>query len=224
MRRARLQHLWPPALGQQALNAIIFAAIRRFRGAALFRGLHTSPSQGAAFWPSSNKSCQRTRKRPRAAELRRWASTNASSARLPLACGCGSSAALRGRCFRCRRLGLRARWQHAALALGQCAGVPCRTLGRNRCCRGSGLAWQALPADHLGVVATRSRWRGHVQRELHRALGSTCSLLRSASLDLHAGLHSLRLARSGSVVVLSAENQGASHVGADEIPTLCSKE
>ena len=33
------------------LPAIIFAVLRRFRGALLFRGLRPSSSPGAPFWP-----------------------------------------------------------------------------------------------------------------------------------------------------------------------------
>ena len=44
--------LGPPALGQQAPAAIILAALRRFRGPALFLGLRTSSRLGAPFWPS----------------------------------------------------------------------------------------------------------------------------------------------------------------------------
>ena len=44
--------LWRPALVQQALPAIILAALRRFRGPAVFRGLRPCPSPGASFWPS----------------------------------------------------------------------------------------------------------------------------------------------------------------------------
>ena len=43
---------WPPPLVQQAPPAIIFAALRRFRGPAVFLGLRPSSSQGAPFWPS----------------------------------------------------------------------------------------------------------------------------------------------------------------------------
>ena len=43
---------WAPALVRQALPAIIFAALRRSRGPALFRGLRPCPSPGAPFWPS----------------------------------------------------------------------------------------------------------------------------------------------------------------------------
>ncbi len=43
---------WPPALVQQAPPAILLAALRRFRGPALFLGLRPSSSQGAPFWPS----------------------------------------------------------------------------------------------------------------------------------------------------------------------------
>ena len=37
---------------QQALPAIILAALRRFGGAVLFPGPRTSSSLGAPFWPS----------------------------------------------------------------------------------------------------------------------------------------------------------------------------
>ena len=43
---------WPPALVQQAPPAILLAALRRFRGPALFRGLRPSSRQGVPFWPS----------------------------------------------------------------------------------------------------------------------------------------------------------------------------
>ncbi len=43
---------WPPALASQAPPAILLAALRRFRGPALFLGLRTSSSLGAPFWPS----------------------------------------------------------------------------------------------------------------------------------------------------------------------------
>ena len=42
----------PLALAQQALVAIILQVLRRFRGAALFRGPRPSSSQGVPFWPS----------------------------------------------------------------------------------------------------------------------------------------------------------------------------
>ena len=42
----------PPALVQQAPPAIILAALRRFRGPALFHGLRPSSSLGAPIWPS----------------------------------------------------------------------------------------------------------------------------------------------------------------------------
>ena len=43
---------WPPALASQAPPAIILAALRRFRGPAVFLGLRTSSRLGAPFWPS----------------------------------------------------------------------------------------------------------------------------------------------------------------------------
>ena len=43
---------WPPALASQAPPAIILAALRRFPGPALFRGLRPCPSPGASFRPS----------------------------------------------------------------------------------------------------------------------------------------------------------------------------
>ena len=41
---------WPPALVQQAPPAIIFQAVRRLRGALLFRGLRPSSIQQFLFW------------------------------------------------------------------------------------------------------------------------------------------------------------------------------
>ena len=41
---------WPLALVQQALSAIIFQAVRRLRGALLFRGLRLSSIQWFLFW------------------------------------------------------------------------------------------------------------------------------------------------------------------------------
>ena len=49
---ASFKPFWPPALASQAPPAIILAALRRFRGPALFRGLRPSSSPGAPFWPS----------------------------------------------------------------------------------------------------------------------------------------------------------------------------
>ena len=43
---------WPPALASQAPPAILLAALRRFRGPVLFRGLRPCRRQGAPFWPS----------------------------------------------------------------------------------------------------------------------------------------------------------------------------
>ena len=43
---------WPPALASQAPPAIILAALRRFRGPAVFLGLRPSSRLGAPFWPS----------------------------------------------------------------------------------------------------------------------------------------------------------------------------
>ena len=42
----------PPALASQAPPAILLAALRRFRGPAVFPGLRPCPRQGAPFWPS----------------------------------------------------------------------------------------------------------------------------------------------------------------------------
>ena len=52
IRRASFKPFWPLALVQQALPAIILAALRRFRGPALFRGLRPCSSPGAPCWPS----------------------------------------------------------------------------------------------------------------------------------------------------------------------------
>ena len=51
-RCAGFKPFWPPALVQQAPPAIILAALRRFRGPAVFRGLRPSSRLGAPFWPS----------------------------------------------------------------------------------------------------------------------------------------------------------------------------
>ena len=51
-RCASFKPFWPLALVQQALPAIILAALRRFCGPALFRGQRPCPSLGAPFWPS----------------------------------------------------------------------------------------------------------------------------------------------------------------------------
>ena len=52
IRFASFKPFWPLALLQQAPPAIIFAALRHFRGPVLFRGLRPCPRQGAPFWPS----------------------------------------------------------------------------------------------------------------------------------------------------------------------------
>ena len=49
---ASFKPFWPLALSSQAPVAIILAALRRFRGAAHFRGSRASSSPGAPFWPS----------------------------------------------------------------------------------------------------------------------------------------------------------------------------
>ena len=49
-RCASFKPFWPPALAQRALPAIIFQALRRLRGAALFRGLRSSSIWGFPFW------------------------------------------------------------------------------------------------------------------------------------------------------------------------------
>ena len=49
---ASFKPFWPPALVQQAPPAILLAALRCFRGPAVFLGLRPSSSLGAPFWPS----------------------------------------------------------------------------------------------------------------------------------------------------------------------------
>ena len=49
-RCASFKPFWPLALVQQAPPAIIFQAVRRFRGALLFRGLRPSSIQCFLFW------------------------------------------------------------------------------------------------------------------------------------------------------------------------------
>ena len=69
MRCTSLQPFWPPALASQALPAIFIAALRRFRGAALFLGPRPSSGLGAPFWPSG-LTVRRSRPPTAAAELR----------------------------------------------------------------------------------------------------------------------------------------------------------
>ena len=52
MRCAGFKPFWPLALAQQAAPAIILAALCRFRGPALFRGLRSSSSQCSPAWLS----------------------------------------------------------------------------------------------------------------------------------------------------------------------------
>ena len=66
---ASFKPFWPPALAQQAPPAIILAALRRFRGAALFHGPRPSSGLGAPFWPSG-LTVRRSRPPTAAAELR----------------------------------------------------------------------------------------------------------------------------------------------------------
>ena len=54
---------------QQAPPAILLAALRRFRGPAVFLGLRPCPSLGAPFWPSG-LTVRRSRPPTAAAELR----------------------------------------------------------------------------------------------------------------------------------------------------------
>ncbi len=49
-RCASFKSFWPPALVQQALPAIILQALRRLRGAVLFRSLRPSSSWGFPCW------------------------------------------------------------------------------------------------------------------------------------------------------------------------------
>ena len=67
MRRVGFKPFWPLALVHQALPAIILAALRRFRGAALFRGPRPSSSQGAPLLAfGSNSAVKRTGFQPAA--------------------------------------------------------------------------------------------------------------------------------------------------------------
>ena len=66
---ATFKSFWPPAPVQQALPAIIFAALRRFLGAVLFLGPRPSSRLGAPFWPSG-LTVRRSRPPTASAELR----------------------------------------------------------------------------------------------------------------------------------------------------------
>ena len=74
---------WPPALAQQAPPAIILAALRRFRGAALFHGPRPSSGLGAPFWPSG-LTVRRSRPPTAAAELRALVPSPALCAQPPV--------------------------------------------------------------------------------------------------------------------------------------------
>ena len=52
VRFGRFKPFWPLAPVYPAPPAIFLAALRRFRGPALFHGLRTSSRLGAPFWPS----------------------------------------------------------------------------------------------------------------------------------------------------------------------------
>ena len=69
IRCASFKPFGPLALVQQALAAIIFAALCRFRGPALFHGSRPSSRLGAPFWPSG-LTVRRSRPPTAAAELR----------------------------------------------------------------------------------------------------------------------------------------------------------
>ncbi len=68
---------------QQAPPAIFLAAVRRFRGPALFRGLRPSSRQGVAFWPSG-LTVRRSRPPTAAAELRALVPSPVSCAHPPV--------------------------------------------------------------------------------------------------------------------------------------------
>ena len=66
---ASFKPFWPLPLVQLALVAIIFQALRRFRGAVLFRSLRPSSSWGFPFW-RLGLTVRRSRPPTAAAELR----------------------------------------------------------------------------------------------------------------------------------------------------------
>ena len=82
-RCAVFKPFWPLALVQQALPAIILAALRRSRGPALFPGPHPSLSLGAPFWPSG-LTIRRSRPPTAAAELRALVPSPALCAQPPV--------------------------------------------------------------------------------------------------------------------------------------------
>ena len=83
IRFASFKPFWPLALLQQAPPAIIFAALRRFRGAALFPGPRPSSRLGAPFWPSG-LTVRRSRPPTAAAELRALVPSPVSCAQPPV--------------------------------------------------------------------------------------------------------------------------------------------
>jgi hypothetical protein len=105
---------WPPALAQQAPPAIILAALRRFRGAALFHGPRPSSGLGAPFWPSG-LTVRRSRPPTAAAELRALVPSYSALCRQPLISAlrqsrtfirCGFGAVPGFACIRCASLKL----------------------------------------------------------------------------------------------------------------------
>ena len=69
VRFGRFKPFWPLAPVYPAPPAIFLAALRRFRGPALFHGPRTSSRLGAPFWPSG-LTIRRSRPPTAAAELR----------------------------------------------------------------------------------------------------------------------------------------------------------
>ena len=72
---ASFKPFWPPALVQQAPPAIILQAVRRLRGALLFRGLRPSSIQGFPVLASGSNCAVKPTRLRRAAYFRSLAFT-----------------------------------------------------------------------------------------------------------------------------------------------------
>ena len=111
---------------------------------------------------------------------------------LPSPCRCGSSLALRSRGVRGAGTAGHRHREQGRLVVGNQILVASGSLGRNWSGRTTGMAWAVLPAHHPGVLASGSGGRVWLHGQLHRALGTECSVLPSATVGLRQHLHRVR--------------------------------